>query len=451
MHQTPRSTAGPTDGQVQPETDSLTGLLTRGSLLGALTGEASAKPRQTFALLALDLDRFKAVNDTLGHPVGNGLLRAVGKRLRGCIRAGDLAGRLGGDEFAVLLPRLASEAEASAVAARIVEMLSRPFLIDGHSVVIGASVGIALFPTDATEPEALLRCADLALYQAKAEGRGDQCRFVPALRARAEARRQLESDLRAAIGLGQFRLHYQPQVDLTTGRIVGFEALLRWQHPERGLVGPAEFVPLAEEIGLIVPIGGWVLRTACREAAGWPDRTTCVAVNVAAPQLVRREFADQVHAALVDSGLEPGRLEVEVTETALLHDTSVARANCLALRAIGVRVSLDDFGTGYSSLTQLRDFPLDRVKIDRSFVADMATKTDNAAIVGAIAALGASLGLRTTAEGVETEGQLAALRERGCTDAQGFLFSRPVPGDEVQGLLARQAAAESDEKDRRAA
>jgi diguanylate cyclase (GGDEF)-like protein len=418
-------------------TDSLTGLLTRDALIEALTRHAGA--RLPFALLAMDLDRFKAVNDTLGHPIGDALLRAVGRRIRGCIRAGDLAGRIGGDEFAILMPYPGSEAEAKILAGRLVELMARPFLLDGHTVVIGGSVGIAVFPTDAADAAGLLGCADLALYQAKAEGRGEQRRFVPALRARAEARRRMESELRAAIGLGQFELHYQPHVDLATHRIAGFEALLRWRHPERGLVPPAEFIPLAEEIGLIVQIGEWVLRTACREAASWPDDRLSVAVNVAAAQLARQDLAATVQAALRDSGLRPCRLELEVTETALLHDTATALATCRVLRGLDVRVSLDDFGTGYSSLTQIRDFPLSRVKIDRSFVLDIGRSAGSAAIVRAVAGLGGALGLRTTAEGVETEDQLAALRDIGCTDAQGFLFSRPLPATELRELLAAQA------------
>ena len=418
--------------------DSLTGLLHRDAFLAALRArtEERADLSLPFALLAVDLDRFKAVNDTLGHPVGDALLKAVGRRIRGCIRAGDLAGRLGGDEFAILLPYLSKESDAQGLAKRLVELIARPFLLDGHSVVIGCSVGIAIFPADATDMTSLLRCADLALYQAKAEGRGDQRRFVPALRARAEARRQMEADLRAGIGLGQFTLAYQPHIDIASGELAGFEALLRWQHPERGTVSPAEFVPLAEEIGQIVPIGEWVLRTACRDAAGWPEKIS-VSVNVAAAQLARRDLGTRVRAALADSGLASHRLELEVTETALLHDTAAALATCEELRAMGVRISLDDFGTGYSSLTQLRSFPLDRVKIDRSFVRDMADAPASAAIVRAVAGLGHALGLRTTAEGVESEAQLSELRASGCTDAQGYLFSKPIPACEVPNLIAR--------------
>ncbi|WP_170984854.1 bifunctional diguanylate cyclase/phosphodiesterase [Roseomonas sp. AR75] len=433
---------GPADAPFPAEaTDSLTGLLRRDALLAAL--ERAATPEggggQPFALLALDLDRFKSVNDTLGHAVGDALLRAVGRRIRTAIRDGDAAGRIGGDEFAILMTPPAGEVSASALAARVVELLGRPFLLDGHSVVTGASVGIALYPADAAEPEALLRCADLALYQAKQEGRGDLRRFQPALRARAEERRRTESELRAAIALGQFELHYQPHVELDGGRLAGFEALLRWRHPARGLVAPAEFVPLAEETGLILPIGEWVLRTACREAAGWSDPSLVVAVNVAAAQLARRELEGQVRAALAASGLAPQRLELEVTETALLQDTATAEATCARLRALGVRVSLDDFGTGYSSLTRLRSFPLDRVKIDRSFVSGVATEPESAAIVRAVAALGQSLGLRTTAEGVETPTQRDALSANGCTDAQGYLFSEPVPAASVDALIRRIA------------
>jgi diguanylate cyclase (GGDEF)-like protein len=422
--------------------DSLTGLLQRDALLAALrqTAAPDTGGGQPFALLALDLDRFKSVNDTLGHAVGDALLRAVGRRIRTAVRGGDLAGRIGGAEFAILMAHPAGEVAAQALAARLVELIGRPFLLEGHSLVIGASVGIALFPADAAEPEALLRCADLALYQAKEEGRGDQRRFKPALRARAEERRRMESDLRAAIALGQFELHYQPHIELGSGRLAGFEALLRWRHPGRGLVPPGAFVPLAEETGLILPIGEWVLRTACREATGWSDPSLVVAVNVAAAQLGRRDLPAQVKDSLTATGLAPQRLELEVTESALLHDVSTARATCEALRAIGVRISLDDFGTGYSSLSRLRSFPLDRVKIDRSFVTDIATEPESAAIVRAVAALGSSLGLRTTAEGVETPGQLAELRQNGCTEAQGYLFSQPVPAASVEALISRIAA-----------
>ncbi len=426
----PQDTPGPVD-----ET---TGLLRREPFLSALTRRAGQDGARPFALLAIDLDRFKAVNDTLGHPIGDALLKAVGRRLRSCIRAGDLAGRLGGDEFAILLPDNGRQEEAEALATRLIDILGRPFLLDGHSAVIGASVGIALFPEDGRDGATLMRAADLALYAAKEQGRGIARRYAPEMSARVEERRKLETELRAAIGLGQFELHYQPQVSITGGALTGFEALLRWRHPERGLVPPGAFVPLAEEIGLIVPIGEWVIRTACREAATWPE-TLHVAVNVAAPQFARADLFDVVRAALEDSGLPPHRLELEVTETSLLHDTARAVETCRRLRALGVRISLDDFGTGYSSLTQLRDFPLDRVKIDRSFIAEIGARADSAAIVRAVAALGAALGLRTTAEGVETPEQLAELLAYGCSEAQGYLVSRPVPQEAVREMIVRLA------------
>ncbi len=428
--------------EVAGEADGLTGLLRREMFLACLEArlhEATAEGAR-FAVLALDLDRFKAVNDTLGHQYGDALLRGVGRRIRACIRGGDVAGRLGGDEFAVLMPDAVQEDAATALGERLTDMLSRPFLLDGQSAVIGCSVGVAMFPEDGTDAAALLRAADLALYQAKAEGRGTVRRFVPALRNRADARRALEGELRAAIALGQLELHYQPQVALATGQLTGFEALLRWNHPERGLVPPGDFVPLAEEIGLIVPIGEWVLRTACREATTWPADLH-VAVNVAAPQFARGDIVGVVRSALSESGLAAHRLEIEVTETSLLHDVSRAIATCQRLRGMGVRISLDDFGTGYSSLTQLRDFPLDRVKIDRSFIAGINERADSAAIVQAVVALGATLGLRTTAEGVETEEQMSRLVAQGCIDAQGFLIARPVAAAEVRATIDLLRAA----------
>ncbi|BDG72884.1 putative bifunctional diguanylate cyclase/phosphodiesterase [Roseomonas fluvialis] len=428
--------AGPTDG--------LTGLLRREGFLASLEAHLhdAAQDGTPFAVLALDLDRFKAVNDTLGHHYGDALLRGVGRRIRACIRGTDIAGRIGGDEFALLLPDTPQPDAAAALGERLTDMLARPFLLDGQSAVIGCSVGVAHYPADGTDAASLLRAADLALYQAKAEGRGTVRRFVPALRSRADARRVLEGELRAAIGLGQLELHYQPQVAVATGALTGFEALLRWNHPSRGLVPPGDFVALAEEIGLIVPIGEWVLRTACREATTWPADLH-VAVNVAAPQFARGDIVGVVRSALAESGLAAHRLEIEVTETSLLHDVTRAIATCQRLRAMGVRISLDDFGTGYSSLTQLRDFPLDRVKIDRSFIAGIGERADSAAIVQAVVALGASLGLRTTAEGVETEEQMQRLVLHGCADAQGFLIARPVAAGAIPETIERlrEAAA----------
>ncbi|MFC0407394.1 putative bifunctional diguanylate cyclase/phosphodiesterase [Roseomonas elaeocarpi] len=386
-------------------------------------------PEHGAAVLLLDLDRFKAVNDSLGHAAGDALLRNVAGRLRATLRPGDLAARLGGDEFAVLLEPSPGENAVSSIAERLVELLSRPYLVEGGVANIGVSIGIA-FAVPGIDPEAVLRRADLALYKSKAEGR---CRFhffEPALQASAEARRLLEFDLRAALALGQFELFYQPQLDLASDRLAGFEALIRWRHPVRGLVPPDSFIPLAEELGLIIRIGEWVVREACAEAARWPDGL-CVAVNVAAAQFTSGTLISAVTGALLRSGLPSRRLELEVTETALLHDDGGMTLEQLqALKDLGVQVSLDDFGTGYSSLTQLRSFPFDRVKIDRSFA-------DDPAVVRAVAALGNSLGMRITAEGVETDEQMQRLRDDGCTEAQGYLLSRPVPAGEVATLIER--------------
>ena len=389
------------------------------------------------AVMLIDLDRFKAVNDTLGHAAGDALLRHVGGRLRAALRDGDLAARLGGDEFGVLIENIAGRDAVARIAARIVELLSRPYLVEGRIAHVGASIGIA-FAAAGSDPASALRRADLALYKSKQDGRGRFQFFEPHLEEAAEARRSLEFDLRAALALGQFELFYQPQLELAQDRLSGFEALIRWRHPVRGLVPPDQFIPLAEELGLITGIGEWVLREACAEAMRWPDGLT-VAVNVAAPQFGSDTLVAAVRSALLASGLPGHRLELEVTETALLRDGASVLRQLLALRELGVQMSLDDFGTGYSSLTQLRSFPFDRVKIDRSFADDVA-------VVRAVAALGASLGMRTTVEGVETAEQMARLRTDGCTEAQGYLLSRPVPAEQVPGLIARlgeQFGAES--------
>ncbi len=325
----------------------------------------------------------------------------------------------------MLLPGAPDRPTLQSLAARLLDLLSRPFIVGGRVAVVGASIGAVVAPEDGTEPDALLSRADLALYASKDRGRGRFNFFVPAMQARAEARRQLEQELRAALPLGQFELHYQPQLDLAQDRLSGFEALLRWRRPGRGLVPPDVFIPVAEEVGLISSIGEWVLRAACREAVRWPGEL-CVAVNVAAPQFETGHLVGAVGEALAASGLSGRRLELELTESALLRHGDATLDQLRALKRLGVQVSLDDFGTGYSSLTQLRSFPFDRVKIDRSFA-------DDAAVVRAVAALGASLGMRTTAEGVETAAQLRRLREEGCTEAQGYLLGRPVPTSAPDG------------------
>jgi predicted signal transduction protein with EAL and GGDEF domain len=330
----------------------------------------------------------------------------------------------------VLLAAPAGREAAGALAARLVDLLSRPYVAEGQVALVGASVGVALAPADAAEPDALIARADLALYAAKAAGRGGFRFFEPAMQARADGRRRLEQELRAALPLGQLELHYQPQVELAGGnRLTGFEALVRWRHPERGLVAPDLFIPLAAEVGLISAVGEWVVRTACADAARWPGGLR-VAVNVTPAELETGRLLPTVAAALRETGLHPHRLEVELTESALHHPTEEAIAQLHGLRMLGVQVSLDDFGTGFSSLMQLRSFPFDRIKIDRSFAED-------AAVVRAVRGLGNALGMRTTAEGVETPAQLESMRDGGCTDAQGYLLGRPVPAGEVAGVIAR--------------
>lgn len=413
--------------------DPLTGLGNRrafqAALAAALTGaEAEA------ALLLLDLDRFKHVNDSLGHPVGDALLRVVAQRLRASLRAGDILVRLGGDEFAILLPRADG---AERLAERLVDLLGRPYLVEGHLANIGVSIGIARVPADAAEGGMLLRRADLALYAAKAAGRRQFAVFRPEMDTRAQARQALETDLRRAVALGQFHLHYQPLLDVASGAVIGFEALLRWEHPARGMVSPAEFIPLAEEVGLIVPIGEWVLRQALRTAANWPE-TILVAVNVSPVQFADgARLLSAVDEALAGAGLPGARLEVEITESVLLRDAAETLAILHDLRARGVRIAMDDFGTGYSSLSQLRSFPFDKIKIDRSFVSAIESENGGKAVVRAITALGASLGMTVTVEGVETEAQAAFVAASGGHQMQGYLISRPVSPEGVAALLAR--------------
>ena len=417
--------------------DVLTGLANRrvfGELLAAALAQ-SERSGKSVAVLCLDLDRFKSVNDTLGHAFGDTLLRTVAERIRSVVRQSDTIARLGGDEFAILQAGVGQPGAAAALAQRLVDLIGRSYVLDGQLVNIGVSVGLALGPNHGVDPDQLLRNADLALYEAKAGGRGRFCFFEPAMDERMQARRRLELDLRKALAMRELELHYQPQMSVETGRLVGFEALLRWQHPERGLVPPSEFVPLAEETGLIVRIGEWVLRAACREAARWPSELS-LAVNLSPVQFQSQRLLDAVRDALAQSGLNPARLELEITEGVLLQESGTTLAVLHALRRLGVRIAMDDFGTGYSSLSYLRSFPFDKLKIDQSFVRGLFSSADCAAIVRAVAALGASLGISTTAEGVETLEQMGRIREEGCTEAQGYLFSRPVPASEVDRLIA---------------
>jgi diguanylate cyclase (GGDEF)-like protein len=391
---------------------------------------------QKFAVLCLDLDRFKSVNDTLGHPYGDKLLRQVAERMRGCLREGDSIARLGGDEFAIL-QGLKQPDDATVLAARLIETASAPFEFDGHQAVIGVSIGIAIGPTDAADADQLLKSADMALYRAKADGRGTYHFFEPEMDALVQARRALELDLRKAVVNGEFELYYQPLVNLKKQEITGFEALIRWNHPERGLVAPLEFIPLAEETGLIVPMGEWVLRQACAEAVKWPTHIT-IAVNLSPAQFKMRNLSQMVMSALAQSGLPAQRLELEITESVLLVDSESTLQILHQLRDLGVRISMDDFGTGYSSLSYLRSFPFDKIKIDRSFVHNLASNRDSMAIIRAVTGLSSSLGMMTTGEGVETQEELEYLKREGCTEAQGYFFSKPKPAGEILKMISKQ-------------
>ncbi|MGY2052054.1 bifunctional diguanylate cyclase/phosphodiesterase [Methylobacterium sp. JK268] len=420
--------------------DSLTGLPNRIPLREWME-EALARhgAGEVGAVLCLDLDGFKIVNDTLGHPAGDAILRRVAGRLAEVVGAGDRVARLGGDEFAIVQAGAAQPAGAAALAARIVEALRRPFTLQGQQVAIGTSLGIATTGHAAPHPDALLRSADVALYQAKAAGRGTWRFFDPAMDAEIQRRHRLAADLRRALDEGQFELHYQPLVEAKGSALRGFEALLRWRHPDQGLVSPAEFIPIAEEIGLIRPLGAWVLARACADAASWPAPVK-VAVNLSPVQFSGGTLVEDVRAALLASGLDRGRLELEITESVLLQDNEATLAVLHALRALGARIAMDDFGTGYSSLSYLRSFPFDKIKIDQSFVRSLAAEAGSVAIVRAVIGLGRALGMSVLAEGVETPEQLAILRQEGCDEVQGYLFSRPRPGSEIAGLFAARAA-----------
>ena len=415
--------------------DALTGLGNRrhfNRVLQDTLDDASSESRH--AILLLDLDRFAPINDTLGHRAGDALLCLVSQRLRRELRDDDLLVRLGGDEFAILIQNGDS---AAAVATRVGDMLSRPFLVEGHVVNIGASIGVVLFPAPDTTADDLMRHADLALYDAKSAGRHTWRLFEPAMAAEARERRAFETDLRKALALGEFSLAYQAQLNVRTQTVTGFEALLRWTHPTRGSVSPVTFIPVAEEIGCIVALGEWVLREACQAAAQWPNGLA-VAVNVSP-----RQFEDSdrlfaaVQSALQASGIAPTRLELEITESSLLAREAHVLETLHRLRACGIRIAMDDFGTGYSSLSQLVSFPFDKIKIDRSFIAGLGRNADATAVLRAISALGSGLGMTTTAEGVETKEQAALVAADGCTDIQGYLIGRPIPASQIDLFLCQ--------------
>ena len=417
--------------------DALTGLGNR-LLFREQLGEALTRVRsfgEALAVLFIDLDGFKGVNDTLGHSVGDQLLKSLARRLRDTLRETDNIARLGGDEFAILQLADDQPRSATALAKRLIERIKEPAVVEGHQIIVGASVGIAVVSggNDAT-PEQLLKNADMAMYRAKSDGRGTYRFFEAEMDAQAQARRQLELDLRQAIAVGGFDLHYQPLIDLRTNNIAVFEALLRWNHAERGSVSPGDFISIAEETGLIVQIGEWALRQACAEAIRWPEKAR-VAVNLSSIQFRSGNLVSSVISALSASQLPPDRLELEITESVLLERTEANLHILRQLRDLGVKISMDDFGTGYSSLSYLRSFEFDKIKIDRSFIRDISTQAECRAIVRAIAALGHSLGMTTVAEGVETAEQLRCLEAEGCTEIQGYLVSPPVPADKVPSVM----------------
>ena len=429
--------------------DPLTGLPSRLLFLNRLTVALERLQRRRgrhVAVLFLDLDRFKVINDSLGHPAGDELILAVAERLRHSLRRHETIARFGGDEFAILCEDIADEQDAIAVAERVLKTFGTPFGLADGDVTTGASVGIALSGNPDDVGEDLIRDADAAMYRAKESGGGRLELFDELTRQRAVARLQTENALRLAIEREELRVYFQPEVSIETAEIVGVEALVRWEHPERGLLGPGEFISLAEETGLIVPLGTWVMRESCRQARAWHDAGIVaddfsMRVNVSARQLASERLPGTVRQILADARLEPRHLCVEVTETLLIEDPETSIATLSALKELGVKVAVDDFGTGYSSLQHLRNFPIDCVKIDRSFVRGLPASSEDAAIVGAVIELGHALGLSVTAEGVETDAQRANLHDSGCDTAQGFLFSRPEPADVIEARLREATVA----------
>ncbi len=420
--------------------DGLTGLPNR-VLLDDRLAQAMAladRDKRSFALMVCDLDRFKLINDSLGHRAGDELLQEVARRLSAVARTADTVARFGGDEFVLVGSSLADAEDAMRLAARAIEVLRAPVRIAGIDVHVSPSIGIALYPEDGASIEALLAHADAAMYAAKHQGRGSVQRYLPGMHAGIEDRVQMESELHQAIELKQFELHYQPKVDTRTGVVRSAEALIRWLHPSRGLVSPAEFIPLAEECGLIGAIGEWVIREACRQARAWQEEgvpSLRISVNLSASQFREAGLVDSIRRALDDVGLPARYLEVELTESAVMSDPEQSVAILEQLSAMGVLVSVDDFGTGYSSMSYLRRFPIDKLKIDRVFINEIASRPEDASIVRAIVSLAHSLNLKVVAEGVETTAQLDFLKTAGCDEYQGYHYSRPLPADQFQRLI----------------
>jgi diguanylate cyclase (GGDEF)-like protein/PAS domain S-box-containing protein len=420
--------------------DSLTGLPNRSLFRDRLEHSLAQAKRsgRPAAVLYIDLDRFKTVNDTLGHAIGDKLLQQVAERLAQCVRRGDTVGRFGGDEFGMILLDLAKPGDAAVVAQKINDALARPFDLDGHRTFATASIGITLYPGDATDAAALNMNADAAMYRAKELGRNNYQFFTQEMNERAKQRMHMEASMRRALERGEFLLHYQPKVDLASGAICGIEALLRWVQPEKGLVSPAEFIPVLEDTGLIVPVGEWVTREACRQIASWQQaglEVPPVAVNLSARQFQQKNLVGMMRDILGESGVGAALLQFEITESLLMNDPEGAVRTLLGLKELGVMLSVDDFGTGYSSLAYLKRFPLDALKIDRAFIKDIVTDADDAAITLAIINLAHNLKLKVIAEGVETEAQLNLLALHACDEMQGYYFSRPVPAAELEAML----------------
>jgi diguanylate cyclase (GGDEF)-like protein/PAS domain S-box-containing protein len=422
--------------------DFLTGLPNRSLVNDRITQAISfaARYTQQLAVMFVDLDLFKKINDSLGHAVGDKLLQQVAIRIVACVRRSDTVARIGGDEFVVLLSQVGHAEDAVFIARKILTSLAAPYLIDQKLLQINASIGVSTYPDDGTDSETLIQRADTAMYEAKKLGRNNCQFFRPEMQARVLEWRSLEGSLRCALQRNEFMLEYQPKIDLFTGEITGVEALLRWNHPERGQIQPSKFVPIAEESGLIVPIGQWVLLEACRQARTWMDAglpPVRIAVNVSALQFASKDFLPSVHAALISTAMDPRNLELELTETVLMEDAESAMQTLRALKAIGVQLAVDDFGVGYSSFSYLRKFPLDALKVDRSFINDISSNPDNAMILSALINIGKSLKHRVVAEGVETEEQLHFLRQEGCSEGQGYLFCRPVIAEKFAEFLER--------------
>ena len=419
--------------------DALTGLPNRSLFRDRLTHAMAQADRyhQKLAVMFLDLDRFKAINDTLGHNVGDQLLKIAAERLRSCVRDSDTVARLGGDEFTVIVEDIVEDHDAAAVAQKILDTLSQPFNLYGHEVFISVSVGVTLYPSDDENADNLLRNADSAMYRAKEFGRNNFQFYVAEMNIKARERLMLESSLRRALDRKEFMLYYQPRVSLQSGRVIGAEALLRWRHPELGLVPPSEFIPILDETGMIIPVGDWALREACRQNREWQDMglpPIRVAVNLSVRQFMQKDLADTVVRALEAANLSAEHLEVEITEDLFLEHNQTNIITLARLKNMGIHISIDDFGTGYSSLSYLKRLPIDTLKIDQSFVRDIGDP-DNKAIASAIIAMASSLRLNVLAEGVETDEQLAFLRAQGCNEIQGFCFSHPLPAEDFAQLL----------------